>query len=128
MKLSMISRSLILGAALLLTTQVFAVNKGTLQVQEEVNVSGQQLPAGEYQVKWDGTGPNVELSIVKGKKVLATVPAHMIDLNQSAAYDAAVVRKNADGSKSLSEIRFSGKKFALSLNQEAAKNEENTTK
>jgi hypothetical protein len=31
------------------------------------------------------------------------------------------VRKNDDGSRSLSEIRFSGKKYALALGSESAK-------
>jgi len=72
-------------------------------------------------VKWEGSGPNVELSILKGKKVVATAPARMFELGQSSGYDSAVVRKNDDGSRSLSEIRFSGKKYALALGSESAK-------
>ena len=120
MKLSTISKSLLLGMALLLATGAFAANKGSLQVQDPVTVSGKQLPAGDYQLKWDGKGPNVELSILKGNKVVATVPARLVDINQSASSDATVVRKNEDGSRSLSEIRFSGKKYALAIGEEAA--------
>ena len=120
MKLSTISKSLLLGMALLLATGAFAANKGSLQVQDPVTVIGKQLPAGDYQLKWDGKGPNVELSILKGNKVVATVPARLVDINQSASSDAAVVRKNEDGSRSLSEIRFSGKKYALAIGEEAA--------
>ena len=122
--------SLLLGLALALATSALASNKGYIQVQEPVTVSGQQLPAGEYQIRWEGSGPNVELSILKGKKVVATSPARLVDLSQSSSYDSAVVRKNDDGSRSLSEIRFSGKKYALALGSEAAKADtaENTTK
>lgn len=120
MKLSTISKSLLLGMALLLATGAFAANKGSLQVQDPVTVSGKQLPAGDYQLKWDGKGSNVELSILKGNKVVATVPARLVDINQSASSDATVVRKNEDGSRSLSEIRFSGKKYALAIGEEAA--------
>ncbi len=120
MKRSTISKSLLLGMALLLATGAFAASKGSLQVQDPVTVSGKQLPAGDYQLKWDGKGPNVELSILKGNKVVATVPARLVDINQSASSDAAVVRKNEDGSRSLSEIRFSGKKYALAIGEEAA--------
>ena len=120
MKRSTISESLLLGMALLLATGAFAANKGSLQVQDPVTVIGKQLPAGDYQLKWDGKGPNVELSILKGNKVVATVPARLVDINQSASSDAAVVRKNEDGSRSLSEIRFSGKKYALAIGEEAA--------
>jgi len=120
MKRSTISESLLLGMALLLATGAFAANKGSLQVQDPVTVIGKQLPAGDYQLKWDGKGPNVELSILKGNKVVATLPARLVDMNQSAASDASVIRKNADGSRSLSEIRFSGKKYALAIGEEAA--------
>jgi len=120
MKLSTISKSLLLGMALLLATGAFAANKGSLQVQDPVTVSGKQLPAGDYQLKWDGKGSNVELSILKGNKVVATVPARLVDMNQSAPSDASVIRKNADGSRTLSEIRFSGKKYALAIGEEAA--------
>ena len=130
MKLSMISKGLLLGLALVLATSAFASNKGSIQVQEPFTVSGQQLPAGDYQVKWEGTGSNVEVSILKGKKVVATSPAYMVDLNQSSSYDSAVVRKNDDGTRSLAEIRISGKKYALALGSESAKanTEESTTK
>ena len=126
----MISKGLLLGLALVLATSAFASNKGSIQVQEPFTVSGQQLPAGDYQVKWEGTGSNVEVSILKGKKVVATSPAYMVDLNQSSSYDSAVVRKNDDGTRSLAEIRISGKKYALALGSESAKanTEESTTK
>jgi hypothetical protein len=81
-------------------------------------------------VKWEGSGPNVELSILKGKRVVATSPARMFELEQSSGYDSAVVRKNDDGSRSLSEIRFAGKRFGLALGSQTAKadSDESTSK
>ena len=122
MKTNML-KGLVLGLALLMTTGAFAANKGSLQVSDPVTVSGTKLAPGDYKVSWDGNGPNVELKITKGKDVVATVPAHMVDLNRAASDNAAVVNSNTDGSKSLSEIRFSGKKFALAIGGESAKME-----
>ena len=83
MKFANISKSLLLGLALLLATSAFAAaNKGSMQLLDPVTVSGKQLPAGDYSVKWDGTGPNVEVNILKGNKVVATTPARLIDLSQ----------------------------------------------
>jgi hypothetical protein len=113
----------VLGLALMMTTGAFAANKGSLQVSDAVTVSGKQLAPGDYKVSWEGTGPNVELKITKGKEVVATVPAHMVDLNRAASDNAAVVNNNSDGTRSLSEIRFSGKKFAIALSGETAKAE-----
>jgi len=88
-----------------------------------VTVSGKQLKAGDYAVKWEGNGPNVELNILQGNKVVATVPARLIDLTRSSDSNAAVTKLNGDGSKSLNEIRFSGKKYALAIGEESAKAE-----
>jgi hypothetical protein len=123
MKSSKLSKGLLLGLALLLATSAFAANKGSLQVSDTVTVSGKQLARGEYTVKWEGNGPNVELNILQGKKVVATTPARLIDLNRSADGDSAVVRKNDDGSRTLAEIRFAGKKYALAVGNESAKAE-----
>ncbi len=120
MKLSSVSKGLVLSLALLLAATAFAANKGSLQVGDELTVAGKQLKSGTYTVKWDGTGPNVELNIMKGKDVVATVPAHVVDLSNSPRQDAAVVKMNPDGSRSLAQIRFSGKRQALEINESAA--------
>lgn len=115
------SKSLFLGLALLLATNAFAANKGSLQVQEPLSVNGIQLAPGDYKVEWDGTGPSVEMSILKGKKVVTKVPAHIVDIGAASPSDAAVVKNNGDGTKTLSEVRLNGKKFALAVGEEAAK-------
>jgi hypothetical protein len=122
MKFANISKGLLLGLALLLATSAFAAaNQGSMQLQDPVTVSGKQLRAGDYSVKWDGNGPNVQLSILKGNKVVATTPARLIDLNEKSNNDAAVVQNNGDGSKSLAEIHFSGKKYALAIGSDSAR-------
>jgi hypothetical protein len=123
MKLSNVSKSVVLGLAVLLGTSAFAANKTTLQVQDPLTVSGTKLKPGDYKVEWEGSGPSVELSILKGKNVIAKVPAHVVELPDASPSDAAVVKKNDDGSRSLSEIRMSGKKYALAVGEEAAKAE-----
>jgi hypothetical protein len=123
MKASKISKGLLLGLALLLATSVFAINKGSLQVSDPVSVNGKQIGAGEYTVKWEGNGPDVELNILHGKNIVATVPARMVDLDRAASRDSAVTVVNPDGHKSLNEIRFSGKKYALAIGAESAKAE-----
>lgn len=115
------SKSLFLGLALLLATSAFAINKGSLSVKEPLMVNGTKIAAGDYKVQWEGNGPNVELSITQGKKIIAKVPAHMVELDAPSSTDATVVRDNGDGMRSLSEVRLNGKKFAFSIGEEAAK-------
>jgi hypothetical protein len=119
MKTTNLSKSLLLGAALLLTTSVFAASKGSLQLMDPITINGQSVKPGDYNLKWDGTGSSVQLSILKGSKVVVTTPAQVVNLANSPSNNSAVVKNNPDGSRVLSEIRFSGKKYALSLGGEA---------
>jgi hypothetical protein len=105
-------KSLVLALAVLLATSAFASNKGSLNLQDAVQVNGQQLAAGSYQLRWEGSGSNVELSFLQGKKVVAKTAAKMVDLDHPAAYDAAVVDTS---SRTISQLRFAGKKYALDI-------------
>ena len=112
--------TLVLASALLLASSAFAANKGSLNISEPVNISGTQLAAGSYSVHWEGNGPNVELKIMRGKQVVASSPARLVDLSSAPNNDVAVFKSNGDGSRSLSEIRFHGKKQALAIGSESA--------
>ncbi len=123
MKLSTISKSVLPGLALLLATGAFAANnanKGSLNVFDPVTVNGHQLATGEYKLTWAGTGPNVELMILSQGKVVATVPARLVELGQAGHDNATESHKNDDGSQSLTQIDFAGKKYALALGMESA--------
>ena len=117
MKFATISKSIFLGTALLLASTAFAGTKANLQITSPTNVNGTRLQPGDYKVEWDGAGPNVEVSILKGKNVVAKVPAHVVDLSTPAANSAAVVKANGDGTSNLSGVRFEGKKFALEFGE-----------
>jgi hypothetical protein len=119
MKFATVSKSLVLGLALalLLASSAFAATKANVQLSNPVLVNGTTLKPGDYKVQWEGSGPNVELSIMQGKNVLAKVPAHVVDLQTPSANDAAVTRKNDSGPNSLAGLRFQGKKFAIELGE-----------
>ena len=121
MKLSAIFKSLLPALALLLGTSAFAASKGTFYVDESVTVSGHQLARGEYQVKWEGIGPDVQVNILSFEgKLVTTVPAHLIELDRRGDNNAAVLNTNHDGTRSVQEIDFAGKKYALDFRSEPA--------
>lgn len=128
MKRSTTSKVMMLSLALLLATSAFAgdTHKGSVQFFSPVQLNGKQLAAGVYQVKWEAngsTGSNVEMSILKSGKVLASAPAQVVELERKPSADAALINNNADGSRSITEIRFAGKKYALALGRESAQNQ-----
>jgi hypothetical protein len=125
MKLSNISRTALPGLALLLATSAFAVskNKGSFDISEPLTVSGHELEPGQYKVTWEGTGGEVQAMLLLQGKLVATVPAHLTDLNQPQSNNAVESRKNDDGRQSLTQVDFAGKKYALSFGNELATTE-----
>jgi len=115
MKFATVSKSVVMGLALLLATGAFAATKASLTLNNPTSINGTKLKAGDYKLEWDGSGPNVEVSIVQGKNVVAKVPGKVVDLDNASGINAAVLRQNNDGSTSLAGARFQGKKFALEL-------------
>ena len=112
--LNHLAKTAVLGLAVLLATSAFASNKGTLQVQEPCEVAGQQLAAGEYQLRWDGTGSNVEVSFMQGKREIAKSSAKVVNLDKASDYDSSLV-DHSSGKAIVTEVRFAGKKYALAL-------------
>ena len=116
-----------LSSVLLVAGSAFAAEKAPLQIREAVNVNGSPLAAGSYTVTWDGSGPKVELKIMKGKTVVATVPASLENLNEASSTGSLVVKNEASG-RTLTQIRPNGKKFALNIGDDAATVADRSTK
>jgi hypothetical protein len=123
MKVSKISSGLLLGLMLLLATSASAATKSP---QNKGSLNGTRLAVGNYQLTWQGTGADVELNILQSHKVVATVPARLVDLERPARGDAYGTRKLEDGSTSLTSIGFYGKKYELAIGQGSAATDENT--
>jgi hypothetical protein len=120
MKLSKSFQGVLVGSAILLATDAFAANKGTLHVSSPEIVAGERLGAGEYTVRWDGTGPNIEFRIMRGAKVVIAAPARIIALDNASPSDSVVLQVGADGSRRVSQISFSGQKLALQIEESSS--------
>ena len=119
MKTANVAKGLVLGASLLLASVAFAGEKAALQLFETVNVNGKTLPAGKYDVAWEGSGSNVQVNIRHGKDTVATVPA-AIETSAAAPANSGYSTDKENGSIKLTNIFFAGKKYALNLGQQAA--------
>jgi hypothetical protein len=117
MKFATVSKSLMMGLALLLASSAFATTKASMTLINPATVNGTKLKAGDYKLQWEGTGPTVEVSIMQGKNVIAKVQGKLVDLSTPAQNNAAIVQKTDDGSSTLSGARFEGKKYALQLGE-----------
>jgi hypothetical protein len=116
MKWNHVAKSVVLALAVLMATSAFAgtTNKGSLHLSEAAQVNGQSVPAGDYQLRWEDTGANVEVSFLQGKKLVTKAPAKVIELKDAFNSDATVVDHSV-ATPTVTEVRFAGKKYALAL-------------
>jgi hypothetical protein len=110
LKLTIFSLVLVLAAA------AFAADggKGSFQISAPAQVNGTTLPAGDYVAKWTGSGPNVQVSITRDGKTVATVPGKVVQLSQKASTDSAELQLRG-GTRELTGLQFSGKSYSLEL-------------
>lgn len=94
----------------LFAVPAFAGNKpATVVIPQNVQVGSTQLPAGQYELTWTGSGSNVQASLVQNKKTVVTFSAKMVEEKN----DPSVETDSQGGATILHEIRTS--KFSLIL-------------
>jgi hypothetical protein len=110
------------GSALLFASAAVAgdSNKGSLQLFEKVSVEGKSLNPGHYTVTWEGSGPDVQVTVLQGKQAVATFPAHLAEQTTKNNEDAYGSAPDADGGRTLTAIYPNGKRFSLEVGQAAA--------
>ncbi|HZQ24439.1 MAG TPA: hypothetical protein VFA89_16745 [Terriglobales bacterium] len=111
----------LLALALLLPLGALAADNGQqhhekFTLVDSVQVGNTLLQPGDYKAEWNGTGPNVQVEILHGKKTVATVPAQVIEKNQPSPYSDVIVKPNGN-TKTIDEIDFANKKESLKLAQ-----------
>ena len=128
MKISKIMIALF-GTALLFSSGAIAkdTNKATLVITDKLNVEGKAINPGTYRVEWDGNGPTVQVTLLKGKETVASFSAHLTEQAAKNAGDAYGSVQQPDGSKSLAAIYPGGKRAVLEVDQAAAANHQSST-
>ena len=130
MKSSLFSRIIFATLALALTTSAFAASdshKSSFEISAATQVNGTTIPAGEYTAKWEGSGPTVEVSIMQGRKVVATAPAQVVTLDRAAPDTQAEFRNGSSGDRELTALQFQGKKVSLELGTQSTKTQAKTS-
>jgi len=127
MKVSRIAITLV-GAALLCSASVFAAEtKGALNLDENVTVDGTPVKAGHYKVQWDGNGPDVQATILKGKDTVATFPARVTEQPTPTYANAYGSTEQPNGGRALTAIYFGGKHYALEVQPNGQQTSQQTT-
>jgi hypothetical protein len=99
--------------------------KESFVISTPVQLFSKQLPAGNYQVSWEGSAPSTQgitrvgtqVEILQNGNVVVSVRARLVLLNRKSPADTPGTRTNSDGSISLRSLRFAGQSFALYFDQ-----------
>ncbi|MFB3815924.1 MAG: hypothetical protein ACE14L_17610 [Terriglobales bacterium] len=95
-------------------------NKGSFTLSEPAKVAGVQLAPGQYVVKWEGDGQNVQVSILKDGQVVATPSTTVLDVSNPHRGTATYLATEEDGTKLLTRIDLAKKALVFRPNAEAA--------
>jgi hypothetical protein len=102
-------RAAVIAAILFAVPMIgMAATRKNVTLAESVQVGTQVLKPGDYLVEWNGSGPQVQVNFVSGRKTLATLPATV--KKQQNPYDFALVLDPGPNksAKSLRAIDFKG--------------------
>jgi hypothetical protein len=95
----------------LLTVAAVADSKGEVTFSDHVMVSNTQLEPGNYVVRWNGSGPGVQLKFMHDGKEVASVTGKVIE--QKNPHESVTTNSGENGSRVLTEIAFSDVKLVL---------------
>jgi hypothetical protein len=95
-----------LSIVLCLFTVVAAAdtNKGKVTFSDHVVVSGTQLEPGEYLVRWDGSGPGVQIRFLHDGEQVTSVTGKVVQ--QKNSQQSFTTNSGENGSRVLTQITF----------------------
>jgi hypothetical protein len=105
--------SLVVLVTVALSLAAWANNGKTFSFRTEVILKGTKLPTGFYEISWVTHSPEATVTFVKGGQVMVTAMGKFVDRDTKYNADSVVYTNNPDGSHTLLEIRFGGRKQAL---------------
>jgi hypothetical protein len=119
MKLNQLNRYIsILPIILCLLTVVAAADsnkKAEVKFSDHVMVSGTQLEPDEYVVRWNGSGPGVQIKFLHDGKEVTSVTGNVVQ--QKNPHNSFTTNSGENGSRVLTEIAFSDVTLVLTPGQ-----------
>jgi hypothetical protein len=92
-----------------------ANNSRPFHLQTTVTMNGAEVPAGTYELSWESQNSKVRVTLWKDGRFFATAQGTWVKNGVKYTGDAALLRVNSDGSRSLVEIRLAGVKKSIVL-------------
>ena len=92
-----------------------ASNSRPFFLRTAVTMNGAEIPAGIYDLSWESHNSRVRVTLWKDGRFFATAQGTWAKNGVKYTNDAALLRVNSDGSRSLVEIRLAGVKKTIVL-------------
>jgi hypothetical protein len=86
-------------------------------LQTTVTMNGAEVPAGVYELSWESQNSIVRVTLWKDGQFFATAQGAWVKNGVQYPSDAALLRVNSDGSRTLMEIRLAGEKKSIVLDR-----------
>jgi len=86
-------------------------------LRSDATMNGVEVPTGLYELTWEVRNSTVRVTLWKDGKFFATAQGAWVKNGSKYPEDAALLRVNSDGSRSLIEIRLGGTERAIVLNR-----------
>jgi hypothetical protein len=101
----------VLASGLSLSAFAKDKNETRITLSDSVQVGTTDLKPGDYTLQWDGNGPDVQVKVLKGKNVVATVPAKLAQ--GKSGYGDSIRTHAVSNVKTLDQVDFAGGKQSL---------------
>lgn len=102
--------------ALTMSIGAFAASKSeSVTLFHDTQLNGKTLPAGDYTVKYDATGPTAQVRFIRNGKEVASATGQVKQLGNAAPQSNQIITQDGNGSSSISEIDFSNTKTGVTF-------------
>jgi hypothetical protein len=88
-------------------------NRADFTLGAPAQISSQTIKAGEYTAEWEGSGPSVQVKILRGSKVVATSNANLVKPGTPVKADQVIVHVDDNGSRTVQQLNFASRKLSL---------------
>ena len=105
----------VLVVLLIASLPTYADNSRPFFLRTAATLNGAEVPAGIYQLSWEAHSSTVRVTLSKDGRFIATAQGTWAKHGIKYPDDAALLRVNSDGSRSLVEIRLAGMKRTIVL-------------
>ena len=112
-------KALVLIAVVLTTGLALAANL-QVNLNNPSQLNGTTISPGSYKLNYNTTGNTAQVNVIQGKKTVATATGEVVQIQTAPQHDSIISKMNPDGTRSMYEIQFAGKKQVIRFNNEPA--------